>query len=137
MRNFILLAITIMVFSCAGKKIHASQSNILDGTWLPIQQEIAGTSIPAAAFQKQKLIIKDSTYTFSAESIDKGIARYHDGKMDIYGKEGVNNGRHFSAIYQLSNGQLLICYNLAGDAYPDSFDTKGKAKYFLCMFKKE
>ncbi|NNV56983.1 hypothetical protein [Limnovirga soli] len=109
---------------------------MLNGTWLPIAQEIGGTQLPATAFEKQKLIIKDSNYTVFAESIDKGIARYKDRKMDIYGKDGVNAGKHFTAIYIYQNKQLTICYNLMGNNYPEAFDTKGKPLYFLAVFKK-
>jgi hypothetical protein len=35
-----------------------------------IKQEMGGTLLPKAAFENQKLIISDSTYTFIAESID-------------------------------------------------------------------
>jgi uncharacterized protein (TIGR03067 family) len=57
--------------------------------------------------------------------------------MDIYGKEGVNNGKHYTAIYKLENGQLSICYNLKGDSYPGSFDTKGKPLFFISVFRKK
>ena len=81
--------------------------------------------------------MSDSNYTFIAESVDKGIAWYKDGKMDIYGRDGVNAGKHFTAIYKFENEQLVICYNLAGDVYPATFETKGKPMYFLATFKKE
>jgi len=81
--------------------------------------------------------MSDSTYTFIAESIDKGVVTYKDDKMDIYGKEGVNAGKHFAAIYKFENDQLTICYNLSGDSYPETFETKGKPKYFLSVFNKE
>ncbi|WP_410962819.1 hypothetical protein, partial [Salmonella sp. SAL4446] len=58
------------------------------------------------------------------------------GKMDIYGKDGVNNGKHFTTIYKYQDEQLTICYNLAGDKYPESYETKGKPTYFLAVFKK-
>ena len=109
----------------------------LNGTWVPIKQEIGGTSLPHAAFEKQKLIISDSTYTFIAESVDKGVVRYRDYKMDIYGREGVNAGKHFTARYKLKAWRLTICYNLSGDGYPETFETKGKPRFFLCVFKKE
>ncbi len=57
--------------------------------------------------------------------------------MDIYGKEGVNTGKHFTAIYKIENGQLTICYNLLGNIYPEAFETKGKPMYFLSLFKKD
>jgi uncharacterized protein (TIGR03067 family) len=114
-----------------------AQTNGLNGNWIPVQEEIGGNKLPAAAFGLQKLIIKDSTYTFNAESVDKGILKYTTSTMDIYGKEGINTGRHFSAIYKIENNQLIICYNLKGTNYPEDFSTQGKPLYFLCAFKKE
>jgi hypothetical protein len=81
-------------------------------------------------------VINDSAYIFTAESIDKGIVKYTENKMDIYGKEGVNKGKHFPAIYKYEDMQLTICYNLAGTGYPEEFATKNKPAFFLCAFKK-
>lgn len=57
--------------------------------------------------------------------------------MDIYGKEGVNTGKHFAAIYKLNNEKLTICYNLNGDSYPSDFETKSRPALFLSVFKKD
>ena len=81
--------------------------------------------------------MNDSNYTVIAESVDKGIVRFKGDKLDIYGKEGVNAGRHFTAIYKVEKGQLTICYNLLGDSYPDAFETKSKPLLFLSIFNKE
>jgi len=135
--TFISLLILGLGLSCTSTKNAAVKPNKLNGTWIPVKQELGGTSLPTAAFEKQKLIIKDSTYVFSAESVDKGVVKYSSDKMDIYGKEGVNTGKHFTAIYKLGNGELTICYNLKGDNYPEAFETKGIPMYFLSVFKKE
>jgi len=137
MRLVTFISILIFSFGCAGTKNTAGKPNKFNGTWIPVQQEIGGTSLPPAAFAKQKLIISDSNYTFIAESVDKGIIRYKDDKMDIYGKEGVNAGKHFTAIYKYENSQLTICYNLSGDSYPEAFETKSKTTLFLSVFKRE
>jgi len=108
-----------------------------DGTWLPIRQEMGGKAIPSAAFAGQKLILKDSTYTVIAESVDKGTVKVNGRKMDIYGTDGTNKGKHYTAIYQIKDGQLTVCYNLAGDSYPDTFDTAGHPMFFLSVFKRE
>jgi len=131
----IALAFTFF-FVCSTTNVSA-QSNKLNGSWVPVKLEINGNALPPATFEKQKLIINDTAYTFIAESVDKGIISYKDGKMDIYGKDGVNAGRHITAIYKFENDQLVICYNLAGDKYPEAFETKGKPAYFLATFKKE
>jgi len=137
MRLASLFAILIFTLNCGTSKNAVTESNPLNGTWVPVKQQIGGASLPAPAFQKQRLIIQDNAYTVIAESIDKGSVRYGNDKMDIYGKEGVNAGKHFTAIYKKQNNRLTICYNLSGDKYPESFGTKGKPRYFLSVFKKE
>jgi len=137
MRLITFLSLLILSISCTSTKHASVKSNKLNGIWLPVSQEIGGTMLPKAVFEKQKLMIIDSTYTVVAESIDKGIVKYKDDKMDIYGKEGVNAGKHFTAIYKYENEQLTICYNLKGDSYPESFSTKGKPLFFLSVFTKQ
>jgi len=137
MRFLIILSLVFYADKCTPPRKVSVQSYTLNGTWVPVKEEIAGNALPPAAFRAQKLVMSDSTYTFTAESIDKGVTKYSGDKMDIYGREGVNAGKHFTAIYKLENDQLTICYNLAGDGYPDSYDTKGKPKNFLCVFKKQ
>ena len=137
MRIFILSMILIAVFSCSSSKNTKSSLIELNGTWLPIKQEMGGKALPAAFFEKQKLVINKKMYSVFAESVDKGELVINNGKIDIYGKEGVNAGKHFTALYQTSNGQLSICYNLSGDSYPESLETKTNPKLFLSVYKKE
>jgi len=125
-----------LLWGCSASRHSPMGSPALNGTWIPVSEELGGKTLPPAAFQTQQLVLGDSTYIFSAESVDKGAVKFHGNKMDIYGKEGVNAGKHFTAMYQLENGLLTICYNLAGDSYPDSFTTTGKPLYFLTTFKK-
>ncbi len=120
---------------CYYKKI-SNNSSSLNGTWIRIKQEISGQALPSAIYQKQKLIISDSTYTTIAESVDKGIVHHTATQMDIYRKEGVNNGKHFKAIYKLDNQELTICYNSSGDGYQETFETKLKPTFLLSVFKK-
>ena len=113
-------------------------SDVLNGIWIPVKQEMNGNELPKTAFENQKLTISDSTYTLITDTIDKGIIKYKDdNKTDIYSKEGANAGKHFTAIYKFENEQLTVCYNFSGDLYPVTFDTKNKPTYFLSVFKKE
>jgi uncharacterized protein (TIGR03067 family) len=137
MRFISIAFILALALTSAITKPHNMFQNKMNGTWVPTKQEIGGTDLPAAAFEKQKLIISDSTYTVIAENTDKGTVKYKDDKMDIYGKDGPNAGKHFTAIYKFENDQLTICYDLSGSAYPENFETKGKPMYFLAVFKKE
>jgi uncharacterized protein (TIGR03067 family) len=135
MRRLTILSIILFSLGCNTTK--KNNTNGLNGNWIPVKQEIGGTLLPNSVFKNQKLIIKDSNYTLIAESVDKGLVKNNGNKMDIYGKEGVNAGKHFTAITKMENGQMIICYNLVGDSYPDAFETKGKPMYFLSVFEKE
>ncbi len=137
MRTFLSYALILVLCGCIVSKTALAQTNRLNGTWIALKQEMGGKALPQTFYEKQKLIIADSNYTVIAESVDKGIIQVAGNKMDIIGKEGVNTGKHFKAIYKFENDQLTICYNLAGDAYPESFETQGKKLYFLSVFKKE
>jgi uncharacterized protein (TIGR03067 family) len=138
MRSILFIFSLVISFSCTGPKHAIKTTNKLDGTWIPVKQEIAGKELPKVVYEKQKLVMSDSSYTLTAESVDKGVVRYGGGdKMDIYGREGVNAGKHFTAIYKFENEQLTICYNLAGDSYPDAFETKSKPALFLSVFAKQ
>jgi uncharacterized protein (TIGR03067 family) len=137
MRSITFIFLLILGLCSASTKNTALQSDDLNGTWIPVKQEMGGKSLPKAAFESQKLIISDSNYTVIAESVDKGVVKYKDDKMDIYGKDGVNAGKHFTAIYKYENEELTVCYNLAGDSYPQVFETKAKTLLFLSVFKKE
>ena len=137
MRSITFISLLILVLGCTSSKKVAIAPGKLKGTWIPVTQELGGRSLPKAVFEKQRLILSDSNYTLMAESVDKGVVRYQDNKMDIYGKEGVNAGKHFTAIYKYENGQLTVCYNLLGDSYPEAFETKSKPLLFLSVFNKE
>ena len=108
----------------------------LDGVWIPVKQELEGSELPPEGFAKHKLVIKDTTYSYTAESTESGVLKFNGNKLDIYGKVGVNTGRHFATIFKFENGLLTICYNLKGDSYPESFETKGKNAFFKTEFKR-
>jgi len=134
MRKWALLLFICLLTGCATTP--RDNPSALNGRWIPNRQEIAGKPLPASVFKDSSLTLSDGAYTSVAESVDKGIFTCDGGKMDIYGKEGVNAGKHFTAIFHLDGDQLTICYNLDGDAYPESFATVGKPKFFLSVFKK-
>lgn len=136
MRSIIFSLLLLGVVCFANTKNEEMTQENLNGTWVPISLEINGQQLPKESFEKQRLIINDSTYTFIAESVDKGTLTYKGGKMDIYGKDGVNAGKHFTSIYKYQGEFLTICYNLTGDKYPDSYESKGRPNYFLAVFKK-
>lgn len=111
--------------------------NNLNGNWIPVSQQMGGKDLPATFFEKLKLNINNNTYLLTGEAPDKGDCIYKDGKMDIYGKEGPNTGKHFMCIYKLSGDELTVCYNLKGDAYPETFETKQGTLLLISVYKKE
>jgi len=123
-------------FSGNPKQNHMNQDS-LNGTWIPVQQELGGQKLASAVFAGQKLILQDSNYTVSAEHIDKGSVIYHGNKMDIISREGANAGKQFKAIFKIENGLMTVCYDLSGKEYPQAFSTQGKPLYFLSVFKRE
>ena len=48
-----------------------TQSNQLNGTWVPVKLEINGNPLPGATFEKQKLIISDTLYTLSQKALTR------------------------------------------------------------------
>ena len=135
-RSTIALLICFNISFVSIQKINAQYA--LNGVWLPVKQEMGGRPFPSSVYDNYKLTIADSIYIYSQPAgADKGTIFYTNGKMDIYGKEGVNIGKHYTASYKMENGQLTICYNLSGNGYPEAFDTKDKPMYFLSVYKKE
>ena len=137
MRQLTIILLLCIGVGCTSTKNTTIKSDKLNGTWVPVKQEMGGKELPTIAFEKYRLTITDSLYTYGTYNTDKGVTTYADGKMDIYGKEGVNAGKHFTAIYKYENQQLTICYNLLGDSYPESFETKSKPTLFISVFKNE
>jgi uncharacterized protein (TIGR03067 family) len=103
----------------------------LNGTWRTVHQEFEGREVPQVEFKGHELILQDSTYIMIGARMDEGIILVDGQKLYIYGTDGANNGRHYSAIYKLEENRLTICYNLAGQKHPSDFRTAGKIKHFL------
>ena len=137
MRRLIIVLLTCLnIGFVAIQKTSAQYA--LNGVWLPVKQEMGGRPFPSSAFDNYTLTIADSIYIYRQPAgADKGNISYTNGKMDIYGKEGVNIGKHYMALYKIENEQLTICYNLSGNGYPEAFETKDKPLYFLSVYKKE
>ncbi len=139
MRQFSLfLLIIIGVTGCKSvKNSNTENSSSLNGIWIPVQQQLGDYVLPETFFANQNLHISDTNYTVNAESVDKGILAYKNGKMDIYGKQGPNKGKHITAIYTFEDEKLKICYNLEGNSYPENYETKGKNLFFLAVYVRE
>jgi uncharacterized protein (TIGR03067 family) len=137
MKLFLSLFLSLVyIFNGNPLPKHMNQNN-LNGTWIPVEQEMGGQKLPSSVFADQKLILQDSTYTVSAEHLDKGVVNYHGNQMDIISREGANAGKAFKAIYKIEHGLMTVCYDLSGKDYPQEFSTQGKPLYFMSVFKRE
>ena len=134
MKKLIYFILIALLFSCASKKSQTVSVDKLNGTWIPIAQEMNGKTLPKSFYEKQRLIIEDTLYTVIAESIDRGIVKVNRNKLDIYGKEGINIGKHFTGLFELNKDKLTVCYNLKGDYYPTDFITQNKSTLFTSVF---
>ena len=137
MQLLLTLFLTLAHAFSSNPKQNNMDQNSLNGTWIPIQQELGGQELASAVFAGQKLILEDSNYTVSAEHIDKGVVIYHGNQMDIISREGANAGKQLKAIFKMENGLMTVCYDLSGKEYPQQFSTKGKPLYFLAVFKRK
>lgn len=108
----------------------------LNGIWYTVYQEFDGRQVPKAEFEDQQLVLNENTYTLLAAKGDEGFINVNGRNLDIYGTDGENKGRHYSAIYRIDNDRLEICYNLTGGSYPADFRTEGKPQHFLCIFER-
>lgn len=139
MRNSKILFF-VWMFGLAGCVVFQQKNSTysaLNGTWKPISEIIAGNPFPETVWATQRLMMYDSSYILSAESIDAGKAILTDSTMDIYGLEGPNAGKHFKARYKLQNDTLTICYDLTGTVYPESFISNYDNFYFLATFVRD
>lgn len=143
MKYFTILFSFLFIFAVNGNAYQGPDD--LNGVWIPVRQEMAGAELPDVIFKKQQLVLNDSIYTFTSESVDKGVVIFDNdnnndndkNKMDIYGKEGVNEGKHFKAIYKIEDDLLTICYDLSGMNYPESFETGSSPALFLSVFRRD
>lgn len=136
MRLILISLVLCLTIGCASHKPSKINTASLNGTWIPVKQEMGGTILPVSIYENQKLILKDNKYTVIAESTDEGTVSFNGNKLDVLGVKGPNAGKHIKAICDLQDGLLIVCYNLAGDKYPESFETAGKPTYFMSVFRK-
>jgi len=136
MKHLLFIYFIFLIVGCSSTKDTGTNSGELNGDWYPIREEMSGQELPLNSFENQKMVIIGNSFIFMAESADEGNITYDKGKMDIYVDVGVNAGRHFKAIYKFENEFLIICYDLKGGDYPESFDTSVNLNLFMSVFQR-
>jgi len=144
MRLFAAFAmlLTVAAFVAGCSQSRAGDSTALNGTWIPIDGELAGLPFPETVLRTLTLTVKDGKYTVDAAGkLDKGTVRNYPNDsprgMDITGVEGPNAGKTFPAIYDLSGDTLRVCYDLGGVARPTAFRTAPGTQQFLVTYVRQ
>ena len=109
----------------------------LDGQWTPVSAELAGQDLPVANFGGATLQLTDSTYEFAG---DKGtyivLSAKSPGKMDIRRQAGPHAGRTIAAIFELSDEQLTIGYQLGSGERPIEFTSPQGSQVLIVQYKR-
>jgi uncharacterized protein (TIGR03067 family) len=111
---------------------------MIEGTWIPIEAELAGNKLAAGALSSFELVIRHGTYEVPSEV---GKLEFPDGDdapaMDVIATDGPNKGKTFPSIYELESDILRICYDLSGKARPTSFATEAGTRLFLVKYRRK
>ncbi len=141
-RWFVTLAAALFVSSVSYGDDVKSDTQALQGTWLPATAELGGNKFPDEILKMIKLVIKDDKYTVTVGTQpDQGTVKLEPSAkpkaLTITGTEGPNKGKTIPAIYELNGDTLRVCYNLGGAERPTAFETKAGTQQFLVTYKRE
>ena len=112
----------------------------LDGTWLPVNAELAGEKFPDEVRKAIKLVISGDQYFATVGSKqDRGTCKRDTASnpktLDITGIEGPNKDRTILAIYERKADTLRVCYDLSGQNRPTEFKTAQGTALFLVEYE--
>ncbi len=136
----LLVALGMALMAIAGGS--DSDNLSLDGTWLPVQAELAGQPMPDVVLKTISLKIESSRYeVFVGAVADRGTctvdASAKPKGMTITGTEGPNKGKTFPAIYEFNGEKLRICYDLSGAKRPTEFKTVPGTQLYLVTYTRK
>lgn len=115
-------------------------AEILAGMWQLKAAKINGTNFPATLINTTTLQLDGEAYeVMSGGNSDKGTCVLDTTstpyKMTISGTEGANEGKTLLAIVEMPNESTLhICYDLAGEAFPENYDSTTDNAYFSAWY---
>ena len=144
MKQILLVLVMVVLWlpARASGSAEKEDSKMMEGTWLPVEAELAGQKFPDEVLKTMKLTMSDGKYTVKVgEQVDEGTVKLEPAAkpkaMDITGTEGPNKGKTILAIYELNGDTLRICYDLAGKKRPTEFKTVKDTQQFLVSYKRE
>lgn len=140
MRIRLVAAVAIVLsFAVAGGPVSA-QSSPIEGTWLPVNAELAGKPFPDEVLKTIKLVVKGDKFLVTVgDSPDSGQLKIDNTAkpktIDIVGTDGPNKGKTFLAIFERDGDTMRMCYDLGGTARPKEFKTMENTQLFLVTYK--
>ena len=153
MRRFLVVGAAILMgwllmglligSSVAGQAETTDDAKAVQGTWMPIKAELAGSVWPDAVLKTIVLKMDNGKYEVSvAGKLDKGTytqnAVSRPKGLTIQGTDGPNAGKTFPCIYELNGDTLRVCYDLSGVKAPTEFATaKGTQLYLVTYARKK
>jgi uncharacterized protein (TIGR03067 family) len=113
----------------------------LSGKWKIAEAELGGKKLPSSGFDNMILEMDENSYQLHEKNvIDSGLLQSIPGSspaaMTITSLFGPNQGKTFYCIYQFEGKDLIICYNLGGEALPESFRTVEHTLLYLVRYKR-
>ncbi len=120
----------------------AEDRKLIEGTWLPVEGELAGRKLPDEILKSLKLTISGDKYSAEiGKQIEKGAIKLvptaSPKTVDTTPADGPNKGKTIPAIYELSGDTLRVCYDLSGINRPTEFKTDQDSKHLLLRYQRE
>ncbi len=113
----------------------------LDGKWGAVEAELGGNKMPQSLISSITLTLDGASYATRVAGVaDRGTLSLNTDlvphTMDITGTEGPNKNKTILSIYKQNGDELVVCYNLAGDDYPETFVSPTNSQILLIRYKR-
>jgi uncharacterized protein (TIGR03067 family) len=115
----------------------------LDGVWVVVSTEVNGTTKPADETVGLSLKLSGETYSVitKTQQIDRGTFTANPAKspkqMDIRAEIGPYAGRTLTAIYELKDDTLQICYAIRSAERPTTFAAATNSGRLLIKYQRQ
>ena len=113
----------------------------LDGTWNAVEAELGGQHIDEEYLSVITLTItKEQCEIHIGGNTDKGTLKFIPYVIpmafDFSSSDGPNSGKVFKAIYKLTGGFLIVCYNTVNGDRPKVFVSTHDNQFYLVRYKR-
>jgi len=144
MQDLVLICAVLAAVLSVADAGEPEDARALQGTWVPVQGEVGGKSMPEAVVKAIALKLSGEGYVVTvtgAPEPDEGTWKLDTAAtpkgMTITGLKGPNAGKTFPAIYELTGDTLRICYDLSGVKRPEGFRTSPGTQLFLVTYRRK